>query len=248
MRKLFFLFLILNCGFLYSQSDSLQIKRREEIKKRFDEQCGKDQNRAVEDSKTKTIFYINVPAPDGEEFLQEKEFAEILKPYEITFGGTWMGSDLAGSYSENQCYYSYMSKIAEDKFGKKFFEDKINEALRIFIKSNPNRIFDYRREELKFSEKNFEMDFWKKFTLPKNYIKRRENEDFSKIYIFFTIDNNGKADDVDFETEFINITNKKFETQILSSLKRKILKYKWEPNTYKGFPVKSSNYLSITFP
>lgn len=248
MKKLLFLFLILNFVRVFPQLDSLQMKRRDEIVKNFEAKCTKDRNRAIDDSKKTIIYYVNIPAPDGQEFLQEKEFAEILKPYGITFGGSWMGSDIAGYYTSNSCYHSSMTKFAEVKFGESFFEGKINEALKIFIINNPDRVFDYRRESLKFAENNFEVDFWRKFKLPKNYIKSKNKEDSSKVDAFFTIDKDGKAENVDLEPYFKNKSNTKFEKQILSAIKNKIIKYHWKPNTYEGFPVKSLQSISITFP
>ena len=243
-----FLFAFLNCILVFSQLDSLQRERLEMQLKIYEEKCTKDSNRALEDSKTKTIYYFSIPAPNGEEFLQEKEFSEILKPHGIIFGGTWMGSDLAGYYTSQQCYYSKMTKLAEDKFGESFFEDKIQLALELFIKNNPDRIFDYRHDDLIFTKNNFEIDLWRGFKLPKSYIKRKENGEFSKINAFFTIDRNGKAEDVDFKTEFKNTKNIKLEAKILFSIKKQILQYKWKPNTYKGFPVKSLQSVEITFP
>lgn len=246
MKKSFSLFLMLNCAFSFAQLDSLQKKRWEEINKRFEEQCTRDSNIAVEDSKTQNIYYINTPAPNGEDFLPSNELTEILKPYGIKFGGTWMGSDIAGYYTDSLCYKSTMTRIAKDKFGEKFFEEKKQEALELFIKNNPDKIFDYRIERIKFSENNFEIDFWKSFKLPKDYIK--SNEGSSKVYAFFTIDKNGKAENIDLETDFKIKSNSKFKKQILSSIKNKITKYKWKPNTYKGFAVKSLQSITITFP
>ncbi len=248
MKRCFFLLLFFNVILVFSQLDSLQKKRWEEINKRFEELCTKDAKRATEDSKSQTIYYISIPAPNGEDFLPSKEFGEILKPYGIKFGGTWMGSDVAGYYTNNLCYKSSMTRFAEEKFGEIFFEDKMQEALATFIKNNPERVFDYRSESLSFSKNNFEIDFWNHFKLPKNYIKRAKNENFSKVYAYFIIDRNGKANDVEFESEFINLKNKKLEPQILASIKKQILAYKWNPNTYKGFAVKSKNTIAVTFP
>lgn len=246
MKKLSALFLVFNSFFLHSQLDSLQKKRLEEISKNFEKKCNADKEKALEDSKTKTIYYINKPAPYGDNFLQEKEFSEILKPFGISFGGSWMGSDIAGFYSSNQCYKSFMTKSAENRFGEHFFEEKIDEALNLFIKNNPDKIFDYRIERIKFSENNFEIDFWKRFKLPKNYIK--SNEVSSKVYAFFTIDKDGKAENIDLESDFKIKSNLEFEKQILSAIKNKIIKYNWKPNTYKGLAVKSLQSITITFP
>ena len=248
MKKYLFLFAFLKCILVFSQLDSIQKKRWGEINKNFEEKCIKDSNRALEDSKTKTVYYFDVPAPNGEDLLQEKEFSEILKPYGISFGGSKMGSDIAGYYTPDLCYQSSMTKYAVDKFGDKFFGDKIQQALELFIRNNPDRIFDYRRDHLTFAKNNFEIDFWGKFKFPKNYVRRKNNYEFSKIYVFFTIDKNGKAENVEFEKDFKNKDNLKFEKQILSSIKNQVLIYGWKPNTYKGFPVKSINNLTITLP
>ena len=135
MNKIFLIVFIFLQNFSLAQIDSVQQKMLEERKKIAEEKgklytsrCNEDRERAEKDFQIKTIYYINIPAPNGEEFLQEKELSEILKKHNIIFGGTWMGSDIPGYYRNNECYYHTMTEKAEEKFGEIFFEKKINEV------------------------------------------------------------------------------------------------------------------------
>jgi hypothetical protein len=255
MKKFVIFFIIFTQNILFGQvKDSLR-EVFEKIHLGYKKQCSIDSLKAIEDSKTKTIYYINIPAPNGYDLLQKNELSEILKKYNIEFGGTWMGSDIAGTYSDNQCYNWIMTKNAEKKFGEEFFEEKINEALKIFIKRNPNRVFDYRTEEIDYSakilgikeeeqSKTLKIGFWKKYKLPRDYIFKKNEEYYSFVNAYFIIDQKGKVSDLEVEAKIQNPENKKHKDYFEKSFKEYIENVKWKPSIYKGFKVKN-NVISI---
>lgn len=254
-RVLFFICIFFHC-FFFGQMDSIQKIRFAEAQERYAEKCYRDEIRAIEDSKTQIIYYINLPTPTGEEFLPEKELRKLLKTYGITFGGTWMGSDIMGYYSSNQCYKSYMTKFAEQKFGEKFFEDKIDEALRIYLKNNTERVFDYRRDDIDAGpnlygaksrdEENLLISngFWKRFRIPTRYINRRKDETYSHLSADFVVDQKGRISELTIHATIQNSSNIKYKNILESNFKKFIKTLKWRSSTYKGYKVK--NLLSIT--
>lgn len=253
---LVFLIVLIVQNFVWGQNDSLIIKQRENYTK----QCNADKTRAIEDSKTKTIYYINLAAPYDYDFLQGKELSEILKKSNIEFGGTWMGSDIAGFYTSESCYRNTMTKIANEKYGEEFFKDKIDEALKIFIKNNPNRIFDYRHDEIdhnpillgaKNNEEEqsiFEKNFWLKNKLPKGYLKRKDGELYSSLYAYFILDQKGNISELKTEATIQNPKNQKFKILFEKKLKEYIKTLKFQPSTYKGYEVKCIEILGFNLP
>lgn len=259
-QKFLLFFFFIFCVFLFGKNDSIRKNTYENRVKNYNKKCDIDKLKAIEDSKTKTIYFINVPAPDGEEFLQHKEFSKLLKKHNVEFGGTWMRSDVAGYYSANECYYSYMTHEAEKKFGKFFFEEKNNEALRQFLRNNPDKIFDYRRQELDFSpilleaidyddqKSIIEAKFWKKYKLPKDYIKRKNGELHSYINAFFILNKDEKISDLKIESNFQNEQNEKYSKYFKNNFKKIIASLKFKVKRYKGYPVKSRESLILYLP
>lgn len=267
MNKIFFIFFIFLQNFSFAQIDSVQQKMleerktmAEEIRKQYTSRCNEDRERAIADSKIKTVYYVNIPAPDGEEFLQEKEFSEILKKQNIIFGGTWMGSDIAGYYPSQKCYFVKMTKFAEEKFGEKFFDEKMDEALQLYVKNNPDKIFDYRRNEMdlnpilygitsKDEQENYlKSSFWQQFKLPNGYIKRKEGELYSYLYAGFILDQKGNISGLEIEAEIHNKENIRFKNRLDANFKKYIQSLKWQPSTYKGYQVKNIESITIYLP
>ena len=256
MRKIsVILIVIIVQNFVLGQNDSLHLKERES----FIKQCNEDKIRAINDSKTRTIYYINLAAPYDYDLLQKNELSEILKKYNIEFGGTWMGSDLAGFYTSESCYMITMTKIAIEKYGEEFFNEKINEALKIFIKKNPNKVFDYRTEKIDHSAKILGVKdeeqskilknwFWKKYKLPKDYISKKNEEYYSYILASFIIDQKGKISNIEVEAKIQNPDNQKHKEYFEKSFKEYIENLKWKPSIYNGFKVKNNVFSTIELP
>lgn len=267
MNKIFFIFFIFLQNFSFAQIDSVQQKMleerktmAEEMRKQYTSQCNEDKERAIADSKIKTVYYVNIPAPDGEEFLQEKEFSEILKKHNIIFGGTWMGSDIVGYYSSQKCYFGKMTKFAEEKFGEKFFEEKMDEALQLYLKNNPDKIFDYRRNDMDINpilygtrtreeqKKILESNFCNKYKLPKDYIKRKDGELYSYLYAGFILDQKGNISGLEIEANIKNKENNKYKKQLEKIFRKYIQSLKWQSSTYKGYKVKNIESINIYLP
>lgn len=259
---LIFLIFMFIQSFLFGQvKDSI----REDSKKKYldylkhvKNQCSTDSLRAVEDSKVKTIYYINIPAPNGYDLLQKKELKEILKKNNIEFGGTWMGSDIGG-YVDDECYKWIMTVNANKKYGEKFFEEKIDEALKIFIKDNPDRVFDYRTDEIdnrakllgikdEDEYKILDFGFWRKYKLPQDYIKRKNGEYYSYLNANFILDQKGKVLDLEVEAKIQNPENEKYKDYFEKSFKKYIKSLKWQPSIYKGYVVKNLAEIGINLP
>ncbi len=240
------------------------MEMQKELHKDFVKRCNKDSIRAVNDSKKQYSYFINIPAPSGYDKVEKKEIGILLEKEGINWGGTWMGTDLIGYYSDNQCYYIISTKISEDKFGKVFFESIENKATKLFIKNNPDFVFDSTRNKIDFTKKNTTMlldfedftkaqqfikdEFWKTSPLPNNYIKRKEDEEESSITADFVISKNGVIRDIEFETVFQNELNSQYKSYFEASLKKVIRKLKWRVNTYKNIPINSSEFVYIKFP
>lgn len=83
---------------------------------------------------------------------------------------------------------------------EKNFQWKNRWSIKIFIKNNPNRIFDYRHDEIDHNPillgaKNNEEEqsifwkiFWLKNKLPKGYLNRKDGELYSSLYAYFILD------------------------------------------------------------
>jgi len=153
-----------------------------------------------------------------------------------------------------------MTKIANEKYGEEFFNEKIDEALKIFIKNNPNRVFDYRHDEIdhnpillgaKTNEEEhtiFEKNFWKKNKLPKGYIKRKDGELYSSLSAYFILDQKGNISELKTEVTIQNPKNQKFKILFEKKLKEYIKTLKFQPSTYRGYEVKCIEILGFNLP
>ncbi|OPC34764.1 hypothetical protein [Elizabethkingia miricola] len=202
MKSLFF-FMVFPL-FFFSQNvnkekDSIEAARlkeymemQKELRKDFVKRCSNDSIRAVNDSKKQYSYFISRPAPSGPDKVEKKEIGILLEKEGIKWGGTWMGTDLHGYYSNNQCYYSISNQISENKFGKNFFEEIQYKAAKLFIKNNPNFIFNYKKNEIDLRKKGTTMlldfndydkadqfiidEFWRQSPLPNDYIKNKDED------------------------------------------------------------------------
>lgn len=180
---------------LASKGDSLTIQRERQAKQFFLERqkynrksCSQDSIRAVNDSKTQNKYFINTPAPSGDEFPAEEELKIALSKYNIIWGGTWMGSDIGG-YSPNSCYNRYMTEFTEDKFGQVFIDDLVKQSVLSYAIKNPTILFEYNYHTDWIHDGNYPIAdkllnecFFKKFNYPTGYkASSIENESFTEV-------------------------------------------------------------------
>ncbi|KUY17051.1 hypothetical protein BAZ12_19600 [Elizabethkingia miricola] len=202
MKSLFF-FLFFPV-FFFSQNvnkekDSIEAVRlkeylemQKEFLKDYAKRCREDSIRAVNNSKKQYSYFISRPAPSGPDKVEKKEVGILLEKKGIKWGGTWMGTDLIGYYTDNSCYYLVSSQISENKFGKDFFEEVQYKAAKLFIKNNPDFVFSHTRNKIDFRKKDTSMlldfndydkahqfiidEFWRQSPLPNDYIKSKDED------------------------------------------------------------------------
>lgn len=223
---LFFAFIQLS---LFSQDtlspkqDSLTIQRERQARQYFLERqkynrqsCNQDSVKAVNDSKTQNKYFINIPAPSGDEFPAKEELKITLNKYNIIWGGTWMGSDIGG-YSPSSCYNRYMTELTEDKFGKVFIEDLVKQSVLSYAIKNPTILFEYNNHtdwihdgNYPISDKLLNECFFKKFNYPAGYkASSKESESFTEVEL--ELDRNTDGLKIDgFKHHIINNYNQKF--------------------------------------
>ncbi|KQT21908.1 hypothetical protein ASG31_00765 [Chryseobacterium sp. Leaf404] len=186
------------------------------------------------------------------------ELNVILKKHHIIWGGTWMSSDLPGSYSDDECYKITSSKITEQKFGKSFINKLIRKSVRQYQSNNPDVFFCgglfineyYRGSKINRwdAENQLNKDFFKQFNHPFDYVyldKNDEKKSFSIVDIRIT--KKGKVVEIlSFEHHFQKNINEKhslyFEKEIINFIR----KSKWSAAEYFGQPV-NSVYTVIIF-
>lgn len=220
-------------------------------KKKFKELCHKDSLRAVNDSRETNRYFIQIPALSPFDFHPSAELSSILKKHHIIWGGTWMGSDLPGSYSNSECYKSHSSKLTEQKFGKSFITKLIRKSVRHYQRNNPDMFFDggiflenfYKDVKIKIwdSGNQLNKDFFKDFKYPLEYLQFEAGEkEKSYSSVDIRINKNGKVVEIlPTKHYFKNSLNKKHSLYFEKELIKFINKSKWSPSEYCGEPVNS---------
>lgn len=186
-------------GQVFLKEDSVKMAKESEIKIRIqqmrrdrEEQCTLDSLNAVEDSKVINKYFINIAAPYGSDFPAEKELEIALKKYGIVWGGTWAGN-CTGAYTTNSCYYNYMNRFTEEKFGENVINNIVRQTLLDYINKKPSAIFEYN-DHLDWLYKNndviadhlINLLFFKKFIYPKGYRESlNKNQSFTKVHLIF---------------------------------------------------------------
>ncbi len=232
---LFFIFIQISLSgqnTVLSKDDSLELKYQQMIKERrnyYTESCTRDSLRAINDSKTQNRYYINIAAPNGDEFLPSNELKEVFQKHGIIWGGTWMGSDIAGSYAYNTCYYHYTTELTEKKLGKNLIDNLIKEAVAQYVIKNPNKIFSNDEHSEWLYKGTFPSydgndqlneDFFKNFIYPKNYDYSKQQYQ-SVTYVTLSLDQTGKVLKIkDIYHNIYNINNKQFVAYFEKEIKK----------------------------
>ncbi len=221
----------------------------------YKKSCSKDSLRALQDSKVQYKYYMNVAAPYGTEFLPHKELEAILKRNNIEWGGFWMGSDIGG-YNED-CYFSYMSKLTENKYGKDFIDHLIKQSVEEYVRKNPNKIFE-GEDQLdwtfngsiieNYSQKDeLHKSFYEYLKYPKGYQFKKENYS-SYSYATLLLDKTGKILEIQrVKHTFYNPKNQKFQKYFENQLIKFLKRTKLEPVKYAGYPVKSKVVFMVNY-
>jgi hypothetical protein len=243
MKFLLFLLFIFTQSFFFGQEviskeDSLNTVRELEYKERakelirsFRENCSKDSLKAVSDSKVQNKYYISNVTPGGSDFPANKELEEDLRKNNIVWGGTWWGTDLAGRYSPNLCYYHFMNSFTEEKFGKDFIDGLVKQSLLKYIDKNRSIIFEYNDHldwlydgEYPIADSLLSKYFFEGVTYPKGYQSSKKNQPFTEVllefnYETYTLELKGFKHHIEnnFNKQFIPYFEKRIKNFIKSS-------------------------------
>lgn len=266
-RYLFFLIFIPICFFgqllsaveiAKAHKEALSKRIYEEMRTYQKEQCYKDSLQAISDSKINYKYFINIAAPNGDEFLPGEELKEILKKHHIIWGGEWMGSDI-GAYT-NACYYDYMTKLTEDKFGKDFIDGLVRDAVASYVKKHPRKAF----EENEHTEWNYKgtylgynnyddalnIDFFKNFVYPEGYESYDPSSEkyHSHTTVTLSLDEKGNLlKKAEFHHSIYNGNNSKYIPYFEKEIKKFIKSTKFEPVKYRGYPIKCETSFFIYY-
>ncbi|WP_395761873.1 hypothetical protein [Elizabethkingia anophelis] len=106
---------------------------QKEFLKDYAKRYREDSIRAVNDSEKQYSYFINRSAPSGPDNVEKKEIGLLLEKKGIKWGGTWIGTDLIGDYTDNECYYFVSSQISVKTFLKRFNIKQQNYLLKIIL-------------------------------------------------------------------------------------------------------------------
>ncbi|MGE8553635.1 MAG: hypothetical protein ACN6OB_06825 [Chryseobacterium jejuense] len=262
MKRHLFLFVIFLQSYLYAQESTASINNSltEAYKERINyikKRCSEDSIKAVQDSKIQNKYFINIAAPYGNSFLPGEELKTILEKHNIIWGGEWMGSDIVG-YS-GECYYSFMTELTKNKFGKDFVDSLIKESVVQYVKKHPGKIFKrdehtkwtYKGTYLSYTDDNDQLnkDFFNNFIYPEGYgnYDPSQQKYHSSTAVTLILDEKGNPLKEEFRHHIYNEHNLKYIPYFEKEIKKFIKYTKFEPVKYRGCPVKSKTAFSIYY-
>jgi len=248
--------LVFGC-LVFGQNDSISRKFLKERQKHYDKNCKKDSLRAVSDSKTINKYYMNIPAPYGDEFLPASELEVILRENNISWGGYYMGSDIGGYNGE--CYGLYMTKETEKKFGETFTNNLLKIAVSNYVKKNPDLIFKHSDflewtyngsySDFMYGNDDLNKAFFTTFSYPNDYQFYKPSDKYKSLSdVSILLNETGKVIKiVSFYHHIYNPENNRFVPFLEESLKKFVGNSVFSPATYSGFPVKAEINLRIYY-
>ncbi|WP_312761792.1 hypothetical protein [Epilithonimonas sp.] len=251
------IFLLCFGSLFFGQSDSLYKKFLDQSQKHYRQNCKKDSLKAVSDSKEINKYYMNIPAPYGDEFLPASELEIILRENNISWGGYYMGSDIGGYNGE--CYELYMTKETEKKYGKDFIDNLLKKSVSDYVQKNPDLIFKhsdflewtYNGSYLDFMYGNDDLNkaFFSTFSYPHNYQSYKPSDKYKSLSdVSILLNENGKLlKIVSFHHHIYNSANNRFVPYLEKNLRKFVEKSIFSPATYSGFPVKAEINLRIYY-
>lgn len=267
MKRFLFCVLLSFTNFIFSQviksgtvedSAFIEVPKRafEEDLKLLEEKCKQDSIRAVEDSKYNITYSLptTTPASDSDFFPAEKELIAELRKYNIGYGGYIFGNCFG---PRTNCYQIEMTILAEKKFGKDFFEKRKQEALKIFLKKNPQYIFQFEQceytsryantKDISEMFRQLRLDLEKKLIYPKEFNLKKDGERNSYSHVSFVLNTNGKASDIYINTDFKNKKNYAFTEFMHEQITKFVKTAKWKAASFASVLVKSKMNISIEY-
>ncbi|WP_300674383.1 hypothetical protein [Soonwooa sp.] len=263
-RFLLYSFLCLS-SFVFSQTnnpkelDSITKVRRQYYQKELqllEEKCKQDSKRAEEDSKYNFTYSLSTttPASGSDFFPAEKELIAELRKYNIGYGGYILGNCFG---LPTNCYQIEMTRLSKQKFGEAFFVSRKQEALKTFLKKNPQYIFEFEQcertsryasaKDISEMFHQLHLDLEKKIIYPKEFNFKKEDERKSYSHVSFVLNTDGKASNIYINTDFKNKKNYAFTEFMHEQITKFVKSAKWKPAAYASIPVKSKMTISIEY-
>lgn len=237
-----------------SKSDSTeQAKYLEEERKMWDSICIAQTKIANEEIKNGQLTFV-IPQGMVEMFESDSELDSLLSKYNIKT--VKQGIFCTAPSNKQFCYGDLMNKEIESKYGKYFIDGKRDEAEKINVKKNINKIFsssDCDRshsiypltKSLDEFLEQYGKDYFKTFTYPKDYIHRNETDLYSWTTVEFILTKDGAIKDLSVNSSFRQRYNEKFAKEFNEKAINFVKKIKWIPNKKKGIIINSQE--SVTF-
>ncbi|MEN2402464.1 hypothetical protein GKZ90_0021925 [Flavobacterium sp. MC2016-06] len=181
----------------------------------------------------------------------EKELTLVLKRNNIEFRGIVV-SDVEDK-NQTHCYCSFMREMISEKYGKKFIDSILTVSDKLYLKNSVNDTLYYADCDIRPKYPNdtskYQDDFSivlqkeveTKITYPKDYKKRRINNDsaYAFVDIRFYVNKKGKATIANFNFQFDLQTNHKFDKELKEEIKKYLKTEKWKPAQIRGQNVNS---------
>lgn len=184
-----------------------------------------------------------------------EEMNMLLSKYNISIDSANYYCTVPGELQN--CYAHKMEQEIDKRFGKNFIDSLRNVAEKLYVKNNPNKIYDFEecdtisiypnsKSNSDFF-KNYKNDFFKIAEYPKDFEFRNENDSYSWISGDFILHKDGTVTNIDIELSFQNKKNYKYSSYFTNKLKEFILNTKWIPAKSMGETVNSKVPLTIHF-
>lgn len=237
-----------------SKFDSIELAEYwVEESKMWDSICIKQTEKANEEISRGQLTYVILKGM-VKMFDSDSELELLLSKYKIKTAQ--QGIFCTAPSDKQLCYGDLMNKEIERKYGKHFIDEKREEAEKIYIKKNINNVFPSSEcdrthsiypltKDLDGFLEQYDKDYFKTFTYPKDYIHRVETDLYSWTTVEFVLTINGEIKNLKVHSSFKQPYNKKFAKEFNESAIKFVKKIKWIPNTKSGIVVNSKE--SVTF-
>lgn len=226
-----------------------------EKKNGYQKDCNSEQKKAQNDFKYKNYTWTDIRGLSfGLDAITLKELSKRLVEFDIKLDSINLSCFILPNDKYENCYAKEMNSLLEKKFGKTFFKEQTNLAIKDYVLANSEQAFEYEDSDQISKYPNstienqfdkIELDYFKRYPIPKNYIEKSiEEEYFSNTSAYFILTKEGKVKDLSIENNFQNKENEVFDNIFKKQIKDFILNTDWIPAKIQGVDVNS--YYGIT--
>lgn len=230
-----------------------------EKKKGYEFDCNSEKTKAQNDFKYKNYSWTDFRGLSfGLDAFSNKYFAKRLEKFHIKLDSIGLSCIISDNEKYENCYSKEMNSLLEKKFGKSFFEEQTNLAIKDFVLENKSKdpfgyehcddISRYPNSTIENQFDKIETDYFINYPIPKNYIeKTNEEQNYSYTSAEFTITKFGKIEDLKIESSFQNKHNKIFENAFNKQVEKFVQNVNWIPGKIQGIEVNSYYGLTIHY-